>query len=157
MMPTRCASSSRNAPRFPVPESLLQDATLQPYIHNCQVTIHEDRHTYRFCIFFKRHCHLVPNPLLSGMGCLFRGDVVVMRVGEGSSVVNMRGRDVAIADFMITRSVERSIVILNTYRYLVRSFARRVSRLTGSYLPRSLTFDKPLSCRVSQRLQARQM
>lgn len=104
MMPTRCTSPnpSRTAKRFPVPESLLQDATLQPYVHNCQVTVHEGRHTYKFCIFFKRHCRLQRNALLSGVGNHFRGDAVVMRVGVGPrSVVNMRARDVAVADYMM--------------------------------------------------------
>lgn len=101
-MPTRCDGLSRAARRFPIPESLLQDAVLQPYVHNCHVTVHEGRHTYRYCIFFKRHCRLQPNPLLSGVDGQFRGDAVVMRLGVGScSVVNMRGRDVAIADYMM--------------------------------------------------------
>ncbi|KAG6369919.1 hypothetical protein JVT61DRAFT_13386 [Boletus reticuloceps] len=99
-MLTRCANSSRRSQRFPVVESLLQDARVQPYVHNCQVIVHEGRHTYRFCVFFKRHCHLQLNPILGRMGGQFRGDVVVMRVGE-SSVVNMQGRDAIVADFMM--------------------------------------------------------
>jgi len=107
-MPTRCTGSSRSAQRFPVPEGLLQDARLQPYVHDCQITVHEGRHTYRFCIFFKRHCRLQPNPLLSAVGSQFRGDAVVMRLGGASSVINMRGRDVAVADYMMLLYVQRS-------------------------------------------------
>ncbi|KAI6116971.1 hypothetical protein EDD17DRAFT_1416939, partial [Pisolithus thermaeus] len=72
-MLTRCASLSLNAIRYPVAESVLQDAALQPYVHNCQITVHEGRHTYHYCIFFKRHCRLRANPMLGK----FRGDVVV--------------------------------------------------------------------------------
>ena len=101
MMLTHCTGLSRLSQHFPVAESLLQDARMQPYVHDCEVTVHKGRHTYRFCIFFKRHCHLQSNPLLSTMGNQFRGNAVVMRVG-GSSVVNMHGRDAAVADFMMS-------------------------------------------------------
>ena len=102
-MLTRCTDMSRDAERFPVPESLLQDFCLQPYIHNCEVSVVEGRHTYRFRVFFKRHCHLHLNPLLSGDISAFRGDAVVMRIGVGSrqAVVNMRSRDAAIADYVM--------------------------------------------------------
>ncbi|KAI6098786.1 hypothetical protein EDD16DRAFT_1498195 [Pisolithus croceorrhizus] len=42
-MPTRCADSSQTvtASRFPIAESLFQEPCLQPYIHNCEVTIVE--------------------------------------------------------------------------------------------------------------------
>ncbi|KAI6096405.1 hypothetical protein F5141DRAFT_964374, partial [Pisolithus sp. B1] len=101
-MPTRCADSSQmvTASRFPNAESLFQEPCLQPYIHNCEVTIVEGRHTYRFHVFFKRHCRLRPNPLLSRDDNEFRGDAVVMRVGT-RSVVNMRPRDAALADYMM--------------------------------------------------------
>ncbi|KAI5980956.1 hypothetical protein EDD15DRAFT_2185235, partial [Pisolithus albus] len=83
-IPTRCANSSRKVQRFPVPESVLQGMCLQPYVHNCQVTVHEAGHAYRFCIFFKRHHHLPLNPALSVGGSLFWGDATIMRLGEGS-------------------------------------------------------------------------
>ncbi|KAG1867696.1 hypothetical protein F4604DRAFT_1584968, partial [Suillus subluteus] len=56
---------SRTAQRFPVPESLFEEATMQPYVHNCFVTVREGRHIYQFCIFFKWHLHLRANVLLS--------------------------------------------------------------------------------------------
>ncbi|KAI6161401.1 hypothetical protein EDD17DRAFT_1458014, partial [Pisolithus thermaeus] len=108
-MLTRCAAISYGSPRFPVAEALLQEATLQPYIHNCQVTVHEGRHTYNYCVFFKRHCRLQVNALLSGDG-EFRGDVMVMRIGTRTRrVVNMRARDSVIADYIVNRSVNTSI------------------------------------------------
>lgn len=89
--------------RFPVAESLFQDSLVQPYIHNCEVTVLEGRHVHRFRVFFKRHCYLPSNPLLSNRDRVFRGDAVVMRVGAGSqrAVVNMRSRDSVVADYMI--------------------------------------------------------
>ncbi|KAG2107313.1 hypothetical protein DEU56DRAFT_718588, partial [Suillus clintonianus] len=87
---------------FPVPESLLEEAAVQPYVHNCFVNVWEGRYIHRFCIFFKRHLRLRANVLLSKGGHKFRGDAVVMRVGVNyPSVVNMRGRDNALADFLI--------------------------------------------------------
>ncbi|KAG1776431.1 hypothetical protein EV702DRAFT_971446, partial [Suillus placidus] len=80
-MLTRCSGHSRTAQRFPVPESLFEEATVQPYIHNCFVTVHEGRHVYQFCIFFKRHLRLRANVLLSRDDHKFRGDAVVMRIG----------------------------------------------------------------------------
>ncbi|KAG1743615.1 uncharacterized protein EDB91DRAFT_1051206, partial [Suillus paluster] len=88
--------------RFPVPESLLEEATMQPYVHNCFVNVCEGRHIYRFCIFFKRHLHLRANVLLSRGYHKFQGNAVVMRVGANHpSVVNMRASDNALADFII--------------------------------------------------------
>ena len=107
-MLTRCTGSSRSAQHFPVPESLLQGARLQPYVHDCQITVHEGWHTYRFCIFFKRHCCLQPNPLLSAVGNQFQGDAMVMRLGGASSVINMQGRDIAVADYMMLLYVRHS-------------------------------------------------
>ncbi|KAG2108147.1 hypothetical protein BD769DRAFT_1366007 [Suillus cothurnatus] len=101
-MLTRCSDRSRNAKCFPIPESLLNDASVQPYVHNCFVTLHEGRCIYQFCIFFKRHCHLRINTLLSSGDNVFRGDAAITRVGTSAgSVVNMRARDNALADFIM--------------------------------------------------------
>ncbi|KAG1849479.1 hypothetical protein F4604DRAFT_1593403, partial [Suillus subluteus] len=100
---TQCSDRSRRAKRFPVPESLMDCATVQPYVHNCGVTLHEGRHTYQFCVFFKRHRHLRTNQLLS-TDHIFRGDAVVMRIGSSAGhVVNMRSRDNSLADFIMDR------------------------------------------------------
>jgi hypothetical protein len=101
-MLTRCSGHSRTAQRFPVPESLFEEATVQPYVHNCLITVREGRHIYRFCVFFKRHLRLRANSLLSTGDHEFRGDAVVMKIGVNNpSVVNMRGRDNVLADFII--------------------------------------------------------
>ncbi|KAI6120545.1 hypothetical protein EV401DRAFT_1859664, partial [Pisolithus croceorrhizus] len=88
---------------YPVAESVLQDAALQPYVHNCQITVHEGRCTYHYCIFFKWHCRLRANAMLDK----FQGDVVIMKIGTRVlSVVNMRVRDIAIADYIVSRLVD---------------------------------------------------
>ncbi|KAI6023615.1 hypothetical protein BKA83DRAFT_4262000 [Pisolithus microcarpus] len=118
-MLTRCAAISYGSPRFPVAEALLQEVALQPYIHNCQVTVHEGRHTYNYCVFFKRHCRLQVNALLR--------DVVVMRIGtQTCRVVNMRARDSVIADYIVTQ------------------VAQRLNRRGRSRLPRFIGLVKPL-------------
>ncbi|KAI6030223.1 hypothetical protein EDC04DRAFT_2516467, partial [Pisolithus marmoratus] len=100
MMLTRCASLSRNATCYPVAESMLQDAVLQLYVHNCQIAVHEGRHTYHYCIFFKWHCRLRANAMLDK----FQGDVVVMKIGtQVSSVVNMHACDIAVANYIVSR------------------------------------------------------
>ncbi|KAG1843967.1 hypothetical protein F4604DRAFT_1596467 [Suillus subluteus] len=101
-MLTCCSGRSCTAQCFPIPESLLQEATMQPYVHNCFMNVCEGRHIYRFCIFFKRHLRLRANVLLRSGDHKFQGDPVVMRVGVNHpSVVNMQARDNALADFII--------------------------------------------------------
>ncbi|KAG1735681.1 uncharacterized protein EDB91DRAFT_1056118 [Suillus paluster] len=41
-----CSGHSRTAQHFPVPESLLEEATVQPYVHNCFVNVCKGRHIY---------------------------------------------------------------------------------------------------------------
>jgi len=154
-MPTRCASASRSANRFPVTESLLQDFRLQPYIHNCEVSVIEGRHTYKFSVFFKRHCRLHLNPLLGGDVTDFHGDAVVMRVGIGA-MVNMRSRDTGIADYMMKRSVASNYMMLCSIN-ITYSFAHHVGRMARSRPPCSLIFVKSGGHRFSARIRARQL
>lgn len=102
-VPTRCTDSSRVAARFPVAKSLFQHSSVQPYIHNCDVTLVEGCHIHHFCVFFKRHCYLPENLLLSSADRIFCEDAVVMRIGAGHqrAVVNMRSRDSIMADYMM--------------------------------------------------------
>lgn len=68
------------------------------------MTVLEGRHTYKFCVFFKRHCRLKANNLLTkklGAGGLFRGDVLVMRLGTRVGYVDMRGRDNIVSDWAV--------------------------------------------------------
>jgi hypothetical protein len=95
--------------RYPVAEAYFQQPHIQPYIHDCHVTVREHRNTYRYCVFFKNHRHLRVNQfLLKGDGhaeLKFRGDAVVMRVGTRTGFVNMRERDTAISDWAMERFV----------------------------------------------------
>lgn len=103
LVTTRCADRRVKGSRYPFVESLLEDAVLQPYIHDCMVQIWEGRHLYRFRVFFKRHCHLPINRSLPELS--LRGDGVVMRLSKGNnlSVINMRGRDSILSDYAIMR------------------------------------------------------
>jgi len=107
-MPTRCVLPARfPGPRYPLAESVLDDAIIQPYVHDCMVLVHEGSQVHRFRVFYKRHCHLPVNRSFAGRRIL-RGDIVVMRAGVlcPLSVVNMRGRDTAVSDWMIHRWVK---------------------------------------------------
>lgn len=85
---------------------MLDEAILQPYVHDCVMNVSEGRHTYNFCIFFKRHCRLKANNLLMKKlrsGGVFRGDVLVMRLGTRFGYVNMGGRDNIVSDWAVRR------------------------------------------------------
>jgi hypothetical protein len=102
---TRCmAPAGRPGDRFPFAESIIDDARLQPYIHDCAVTVYEAHHVYRYRVYFKRHCRLGINHSIPG-NTSFRGDALVMRVAARNelAVVNMRERDTIVSDFMISR------------------------------------------------------
>ena len=53
LVTSRHSAVSRYTYHYPYVESMFEDAVLQPYIHDCLVTVHEGRHTYRFSVFFK--------------------------------------------------------------------------------------------------------
>ena len=94
--------------QYPVPKSVFDDPTMQPYIHDCLVHVHEGEHTYQFRIFFKCHCRLCVNQTMHiSDGHPFRGDALVMRVGacDCHSVVNMREHDTILSDFVINKYV----------------------------------------------------
>ncbi|KAF8880603.1 hypothetical protein CPB84DRAFT_1646025, partial [Gymnopilus junonius] len=78
--------------RYAFAENVLGFQQLQPFVHNCLVTIKEGRHFYKFMVFFKWHHLLPPNPCLQNlmMGVpVLRSDVVVMSVGINAAHVNM--------------------------------------------------------------------
>ena len=103
------ADSKNMANRYPHPECLLDDAAVQPYIHNCDVHVHEGNHMYSFIMFFKRHCRLGFNnailPIRGSTRARFRGDILVMRlsVRNAKGVVNMRERDSILSDWVINK------------------------------------------------------
>jgi hypothetical protein len=103
---TRCSPNPARQ-RFPFAESVFSSATLQPYIHDVEVAVQEHSHTYRYRVFFKRHCRLQANASLMALDpeLTFKGDAMVMRVGSRGNLVNMRDRDTILSDYIITRYV----------------------------------------------------
>ena len=95
--------------QLPFPENHLSELQLQPYVHNCAVTIQEGRHTHCFMVFFKRHCRLQPNQCLTTMvqgdATTIRGDVLIMRMGSKASYVNLRTGDAKRTDWLMRRWV----------------------------------------------------
>ena len=108
MVPTRCVFPAREVgPRFPFVESILAEATIQPYVHDCVVNVTEAGRTHRFRVFFKRHCRLRLNRSLPARRgrVAFRSDILVMRAAalHTHSVVNMRERDTLLSDYLVSR------------------------------------------------------
>lgn len=93
--------------RLPFPENHLGELQLQPYVHNCAVTIREGRRTHRFMVFFKRHCRLLANQCLMTMvqddATTIQGDVIIMRMGSKASYVNLRTGDAKRTDWLMRR------------------------------------------------------
>jgi hypothetical protein len=104
-VPTRCTRPAREiGPRFPFAESILAEATIQPYVHDCVVQIIEAGRAHQFRVFFKNHRRLQPNQSLPRLRH-FHGDIVVMRAAvlHPLSVVHMRERDTMLADYLVIR------------------------------------------------------
>ena len=106
-MVARQACPSSVHTRLPFPENNLGDLQLQPYIHNCAVTIYEGRRTHRYMVFYKRHCRLQANRCLTTMvqdaATTIRGDVIVMRLGSKATHVNLRSGDAKRTDWLMRR------------------------------------------------------
>lgn len=94
---TTCAPHAR----YPVVEEVMDHGDIQPFIHNIPVTIRDDNLVYRYMLFYKNHVSLPLNRSIPTH--VFRGDAVIMRTGNRSQYVNMRGRDAALADMIMER------------------------------------------------------
>lgn len=76
-------------------------------MHNCLVSVVDGQHTYQYQVFFRRNARLQKNQailtLLKGVRrpTKIRGNIIVMRIGTRSSLVNMRERDTILADWVI--------------------------------------------------------
>lgn len=91
---------------MPLVENFSHNLVLQPYIHDCLVIVKEGRQEHRFRVFFKNHHRLPRNRSLPTLSANFsRGDLIVMRTAvlDDRSVVNWRGRDTVVSDYMIPR------------------------------------------------------
>ncbi|KAJ7442690.1 hypothetical protein FB451DRAFT_1190537 [Mycena latifolia] len=100
----RCASTNPQDARCPFVENIM-GFTSQPYIHDVSVLVlhrgADGRSALsRFWVYYKRHRRLPKNWRLG-----LKGDIVIMRVAAKchSSVVNLRGSDVKLADFVIAK------------------------------------------------------
>lgn len=91
---TRCDGERR----FPCPEFHFTGASTQSFIHNFTVTVRDGRYDYTFVVFLKRHCRLSNNQSIPSC----QGDVLVMKLGKEGKVVNLNGRDSALASFVAT-------------------------------------------------------
>jgi hypothetical protein len=78
---------------------------MQPFIHDCPVTVYEKNAIHTFHVFCKNHRLLPDNQVIEGVapGLSWRGDVVILRMGKKQAVVNMRSRDAGLADFVVKR------------------------------------------------------
>ncbi|PPQ82450.1 hypothetical protein CVT24_002471 [Panaeolus cyanescens] len=80
---------------------------VQPYTHFSEAIVMDRRKRHTFYVFFKNHCRLPVNgPIRKLTGQEWRGNMVVMRgSANGEGIVNMRGRDAHLSDFLIKRIV----------------------------------------------------
>ncbi|KAJ7191173.1 hypothetical protein GGX14DRAFT_407360 [Mycena pura] len=102
--PTHVEKSNANA-RYPLVESHFSDAALQPWIHDFRIRLQHGRKVTRFRIFLKHGKALAPNAYADNIV----GDIVLMRVAASdiTSVVNMRGTDARMADYVFNAALER--------------------------------------------------
>ena len=107
LVTTRCKLAPKYVgPRDPLAESILGERRIQPYVHDCFVSIQDDHCTHHFRVFLKRHARLHTNKYLPGENNFdMHGSLFVMRVAamESLSMVNMRGGDAKLSDWMIGR------------------------------------------------------
>lgn len=90
--PKRRSPGNKNFHRYPWVESLFENRTLQPFIHDTLITLHENGHDHHFHLFCQNHRRLPANQALDGR---WRGEIIVMRVGTNGVVVNTRAADAA--------------------------------------------------------------
>ena len=107
LVTTQCKLAPKYVgPQDPLAESVLAERRIQPYVHDCLVSIQDDRCTHHFRVFLKRHARLRTNKYLAGKNNFdMHGSLFVIRVAamESSSVVNMRSGDAKLLDWMIGR------------------------------------------------------
>lgn len=146
MVSTRRSSRQERKALYPFPENHIDDNTIQPYIHNCIITVHERQNSYRYMVFFKRHCHIRPSNSLhnlrGGGRPILKGDVIVMRIGLTSSYVNMRDRDTILADWFICKGMESVLVIgfSDCFQVLFFRFTQEAMPSQILDLPQELAF-----------------
>ena len=151
-IPTRCALATGEATRFPCIESFLEDATLQPYVHDCIINVLESNNMYWFVVFFKCHCRLRRNKSLAQGDRKWTSlcrDILVMWLSSRTleKVVNMRGQ-------VRLGSQQASTLIILAWIDLVthHRFAMKAKAIWCSAIPWILMFRKSIWIR-GQNLQ----
>ncbi|KAI8989146.1 hypothetical protein BD414DRAFT_514825 [Trametes punicea] len=100
----RCDGDSR----YPLVESVLGGMAIQPYVHDCSVSVLHHNRWSRYTIFYRIHHRLPINraaALVSG-SIAVHGDVLVMWTDDDGRVVGMRHGDAVIADQIVKRLAE---------------------------------------------------
>jgi hypothetical protein len=108
--------------RYPLLERHLDDEKVQPFTHDCKVSVHDGSQSYQFFIFFKLHVRLKINSGIPGNSLRklpFRGDAIMMRAGVRipGSIVNLRGRDRRLADQIIPLLVRYPRLVLTLIQF----------------------------------------
>ncbi|KAI0641416.1 hypothetical protein C8Q79DRAFT_919327 [Trametes meyenii] len=98
---TRCDGDLR----YPLVESVLGDMTIQPYVHNCSVTVLHRGRESSYTVFYRLHRRL---PINRSVALLthnhsVRRDIVVMRTDRAGRVTSMRHGDAVVADRIVER------------------------------------------------------
>lgn len=125
--------------RFPVVEAMFSDHILQPYIHDCLVTVHRRGRKHQFRIFCKNHKLMKKNSSIPGNEG-WKGDILVMRGGLKSYGVNLRSKDSSLINYIVKRWVlilgiqERMLTSLTS-----SSFIHRVQQTRPFRLPKRIS------------------
>jgi hypothetical protein len=88
--------------RYPLVEAFLAGEKIQPYIHDCLVTVLCYGRQHQFCIFYKNHKFLKRNRSLPH-NRMWRGDLLVVRGGMKTFGVNLRARDAKLIDHVVKK------------------------------------------------------
>jgi hypothetical protein len=100
------------------------------------------RNVINFEMFFKRHIRLPVNRAIrlpQSVGKRFRGDILIMRVGnDGEGVVNMRAHDGVIADWVVRRYVVMYPSVANAHLILGQLHALQLYVLPIAFQSTSL-------------------
>ena len=101
LVPTQCLRLTREVvPRFPYAERILNNASIQPYVHDVIVNIEEGEQTYTFWVFYKLHHTLPQCPFIQLQESMF---VMWVAALEPESVVNMQDCDTILSDFIVKK------------------------------------------------------
>jgi hypothetical protein len=106
---TNVITQDSGSQRFPYLQGLLDPDSnnRQPYIRFCEVSVFDGKRNNTFYFCFKNHSRLPKNKTVRSLsGGIWKGDIIILRVGmDHQRVVNMRGHDAKLADFILKKYV----------------------------------------------------